>query len=73
MFQDRILQHTLYQYVLKIWKQPCLSTERRLKLKSDCDKQYVDTSYPKAARSYYSLVQAFKKHKILFFTYFIIS
>ena len=43
-----VLQHTLYQHVLKIWKQPCLSTTRRLKFKSDCKKQYVNTSYAKS-------------------------
>ena len=57
MFQDRVfvdstfksvLQHTLYQHVLKIWKQPCLSTTRRLKFKSDCNKQYVNTSLRKS-------------------------
>ena len=43
-----VLQHTLYQHVLKIWKQPCLCTTWRLKFKSDCDKQYVNTSYAKS-------------------------
>ena len=43
-----VLQHTLYQHVLKIWKQPCLSTTPRLKFKSDCNKQYVNTSYAKS-------------------------
>ena len=42
-----VLQHTLYQHVSKIWKQSCLSTTRRLKFKSDCKKQYVNTSYAK--------------------------
>ena len=43
-----VFQDTLYQHVLKIWKQPCLSTTRRLKFKSDCNKQYFNTSYAKS-------------------------